>query len=256
MISAVKRLRSVGLLAAVACFSSGAAWAADITVLCSQGLRAVVEELAPQFEARTGDHLVVTYDTSAQLKSQIEAGKPFDVVVVTPPLMTALVQQGRVVGRSASMLARTEIGLAVKKGAPRPDIATAEALKHTLTSARSVAYSASGESGRMFSYALQKLGIADAVKAKAKAVPNGRAGEVVARGEADLAAQSMPELMSVSGLDVVGPFPADLQSYAVLAGGISTSATDGTRAKAFLTFLEEPSSAAVMRQKGSEPADL
>lgn len=213
-----------------------------------------MEELAPQFEARTGNHLVVTYDTSAQLKSQIEAGKPFDVVVVTPPLMTALVQQGRVAGRSATMLARTGIGLAVKKGAPRPDISSPEALKHTLTSAGSVAYSASGESGRMFSSALQKLGIADAVMAKAKAVPNGRTGDVVARGEADLAVQSMPELMSVSGVDVVGPFPADLQSYAVLTGGISASATDETRARAFLTFLEEPPSAAVIRQKGMEPS--
>jgi molybdate transport system substrate-binding protein len=248
MINAVKWLRSVGLLSAVACFSPGVAWAADITVLCSQGLRAVVEELAPQFEARTGNHLVVTYDTSAVLKSQIEAGKPFDVVVLTPPLMTALVQQGRVAGRSATMLARTGIGLAVKKGAPRPDISSPEALKHTLTSAGSVAYSASGESGRMFSSALQKLGITDAVTAKAKAVANGRAGDVVARGDADLAVQSMPELMSVSGVDVVGPFPADLQSYAVLAGGISTAATDKARAEAFLTFFEQPFATAVIRQ--------
>lgn len=254
MVNAVKRLRSVGLLAAVACFCPGAAWAADITVLCSQGLRAAVEELAPQFEAQTGNHLVVIYDTSTQLKSQIEAGKPFDVVVVTPPLMTALVQQGRVAGRSATILARTGIGLAVKKGAPRPDISSPEALKHTLTSAGSVAYSASGESSRMFSSALEKLGIADAVKAKAKAVPNGRTGDVVARAEADLAVQSMPELMSVSGVDVVGPFPEDLQSYAVLAGGISTSATDETHAKTFLTFLEQPSAAAVIRQKGMEPS--
>ena len=253
MLHAVKRLRSVCLLAAATCLTPGAAWAADIAVLCSQGLKTVVEDLAPRFEAQTGDHLVVTYDTSALLKSQIEAGKPFDVAVLTPPLITALIQQGRVAEGSDTALARTGIGLAVKKGAARPDIRSPEALKHALTSAGSVAYSTSGVSGSMFSAALQKLGVADEVKAKAKAVPNGLTGDVVARGEADLAVQLMPELMSVSGVDVVGPFPADLQSYVVLTGGLSSSATDKARAEAFLAFLKKPSAAAVIRQKGLEP---
>jgi molybdate transport system substrate-binding protein len=254
MINAVKRPRSVCLLAVATCFSPGAAWAADIAVLCSQGLKTVVEDLAPEFEAQTGDHLVVAYDTSALLKAQIEAGKPFDVVVLTPPLITALIQQGRVADGSATTLARTGIGLAVRKGAAHPDIATAEALKHALTSAGSVAYSTSGVSGSMFLAALQKLGVADAVKAKAKAVPNGLTGDVIARGEADLAVQLMPELMSVSGVDVVGPFPADLQSYVVLTGGVSASATDKTRGEAFLAFLKKPPAAAVIRQKGLEPS--
>jgi molybdate transport system substrate-binding protein len=254
MINAVKQLRSVCLLVAATCFVPGAAWAADIAVLCSTGLKTVVEDLASQFEAQTGDHLVVAYDTSALLKSQIEAGKPFDVVVLTPPLITALIQQGKVAEGSSTPLASAGIGLAVKKGAARPDIATPEALKRVLTSAGSVAYSTSGASGTMFSTALQKLGIADEVKARAKAVPNGLTGEVVARGEADLAVQLMPELMSVSGVDVVGPFPADLQSYVVLTGGLSSSATDKARAEAFLAFLKTPSAGAVIRQKGLEPS--
>ena len=197
---------------------------------------------------------VLTADTSALLKSQIEAGKPFDIVVLTPPLITTLIQQGKVADGSATTLARTGIGLAVKKGAARPDITTAEALKHALTSAGAVAYSTSGVSGSMFSAALQKLGIAEEVKAKAKAVPNGLTGDVVVRGEADLAVQLMPELMSVSGVDVVGPFPADLQSYVVLTGGLSASATDKARAEAFLAFLKNPSAATVIRQKGLEPS--
>jgi molybdate transport system substrate-binding protein len=254
MLHAVKRLRSVCLLAAATYLTPGAAWAADITVLCSTGLKTVVEDLAPQFEAQTGDHLVVAYDTSALLKSQIEMGKPFDVVVLTPPLITALIQQGKVVEGSATPLARGGIGLAVKKGAARPDIATPEALKRTLTNAGSVAYSTTGASGSMFMSALQKLGITDAVKVKAKAVPNGLTGDVVAHGEADLAVQLMPELMSVSGVDVVGPFPADLQSYVVLTGGLSTSTTDKVRAEAFLAFLKKPSAVTVIRQKGLEPS--
>src|SRR4051794_18400792 len=110
MINAIKRLRLACLFTVATCSSPGAAWAVDVTILCSQGLKTVVEELASQFEAQTGDHLVVAYDTSALLKSQIEAGKPFDVVVLTPPLITELVKQGKVAGRSATMLARTGIG--------------------------------------------------------------------------------------------------------------------------------------------------
>ncbi|WP_336492552.1 molybdate ABC transporter substrate-binding protein [Methylobacterium nigriterrae] len=254
MFDTAKRLRTLCVLATAAYFSAGAARAADITILCSTGLKTVVEDLASEFQAKTGDHLVVTYDTSALLKSQIEAGKPFDVVVLTPPLITALIQQGIVADGSATTLARTGIGLAVKKGAARPDIGSAEALKHALTSANSVAYSTSGVSGSMFSAALQKLGIADDVKAKAKTIPNGLTGDVVARGEADLAVQLMPELMSVAGVDVVGPFPAEVQSYVVLTGGISAVTADRARAEAFITFLKAPPAADAIRAKGLEPS--
>jgi molybdate transport system substrate-binding protein len=115
-----------------------------------------------------------------------------------------------------------------------------------------VAYSTSGASGAVFAAALQKLGIADAVKARGRAIPNGLTGDVVARGEADLAVQLMPELMAVSGVDVVGPFPPELQSSVVLTGGISATA-DKARAEAFLAFLRSPAAAAIMRARGLEP---
>lgn len=245
-------IRTLCLLAISAwCFASDAR-AADIIVLCSQALKTSLDELRPQFERVSGDRLIVSYDTSAILKSQIEAGKSFDIAVLTPPLITALTQQGRVVDGTATTLARTGVGVAVKKGAMRPDISSAEALKQALSSAGSVAYSTSGASGAVFTAALQKLGIAEAVKARGKAIPNGLTGDVVARGEADLAVQLMPELMSVSGVDVVGPFPAELQSFVVLTGGISTTA-DRARAEAVLAFLRSPDAAAIIRGKGLEP---
>jgi molybdate transport system substrate-binding protein len=226
--------------------------AADITVLCSQGLKTALNELVPQFERASGDRLHITYDTSAILKAQVEVGKPFDVVVLTPPLITALIQQGQVADGTATRLARTGVGLAVKKGAARPDIGSPEALKRALTGAGSVAYSASGASGAVFIDALQKLGIADEVIARGKSIPNGLTGEVVARGDADLAVQLMPELMSVSGVDVVGPLPAEFQSFVVLTGAISSTA-DKARAEAFLAFLKGAAAAAILRAKGLEP---
>ena len=254
MFGLVKRYRTACLLALAAWTVGGAARAADVTVLCSAGLKSVVEQLAPEFEARTGDHLVVTYDTSVLLKAQVEAGRPFDVVVLTPPLIGALIQQGKVADGSAVPLARTGIGLAVKAGAPRPDIASVDALRRTLTGAGSVVYSTTGVSGSLFSAALQTLGIADAVKARARTIANGFTGDVVARGEADLAVQLMPELMSVPGVDVVGPFPAELQAYVVLTAGLSAAAAaDKAGAEAFLSFLKAPSAAAVIRAKGLEP---
>lgn len=253
MFGLVKRYRTACLLALAAWTVGGAARAADVTVLCSAGLKSVVEQLAPEFEARTGDHLVVTYDTSVLLKAQVEAGRPFDVVVLTPPLIGALIQQGKVADGSAVPLARTGIGLAVKAGAPRPDIASVDALRRTLTGAGSVVYSTTGVSGSLFSAALQTLGIADAVKARARTITNGFTGDVVARGEADLAVQLMPELMSVPGVDVVGPFPAELKAYVVLTAGLSAAAADKAGAEAFLSFLKAPSAAAVIRAKGLEP---
>lgn len=246
------RLRTLCLIAISVWGIATDTQAAELTVLCSQGLKTALDELIPQFERAGGDHLIVTYDTSAILKAQVDGGKPFDVVVVTPPLITALIQEGKVADGTATTIARTGVGLAVKKGAARPDIGSAEALKRTLTSAGSVAYSTSGASGAVFAAALQKLGIADAVKARGKAIPNGLTGDVVARGEADLAVQLMPELMAVSGVEVVGPFPPEVQSFVVLTAGISATA-DKARTEAFLAFLKAPAAAAVIRAKGLEP---
>ena len=246
------RLGTLCLLAISAWGTATNVRAADVTVLCSQGLKTALDELVPQFEQASGDRLIVTYDTSSILKAQVEMGKPFDVVVLTPPLIVALIQQGKIVDGTAITLARTGVGLAVKKGAARPDIGSAEALKRALTSAGAVAYSTSGASGAVFAAALEKLGIADTVKTRGKAIPNGLTGDVVARGEADLAVQLMPELMSVAGVDVVGPFPEEVQSFVVLTGGISATA-DKARAAALLAFLKAPAAAAIIRVKGLEP---
>lgn len=253
MVRIASRLSALRLLAVTVWGFPNAVWAADITVLCSQSLRTALVELAPRFERASGDRLLVIYDTAHNLKVMAEVGKPFDVAVLTPALVVDLVQQGRVADGGAMTIARTGVGVAVRKGAPRPDIGSAEALKQALLEANSVAYSTSGASRSVFIAALRRFGIEEEVKARGKAVPTGLTGELVVRGEADLAVQLMPELMAVPGVDVIGPFPPDVQSYVVLAGGISTGTADSERAKAFLAFLKTPAAAAVIRAKGFDP---
>jgi molybdate transport system substrate-binding protein len=243
-------------LAAGFVFLSGsmlAARAADITVLASNGLKAAVVELVPQFEKDTGHRFVFTWGASNLLVKQIEGGQVFDVVIVTPALIKNLIKQGKVVDGSAVDLARVGLGVAVKQGAPKPDISTVEAFKRTLLNAKAIAYTTAGQSGLHFISVTEKLGIAEQVKAKGKTVPGGAAAEFVAKGEADIAIQLIPELASVPGVEVVGPFPAELQTYIVLTGDVGTNAKDKAVAQALIKFLTTPAAISVIKAKGMEP---
>jgi molybdate transport system substrate-binding protein len=146
-------------------------------------------------------------------------------------------------------IGRSGVGIGVKAGAPRPDIATPEALKSAVLAAKSIGYSKEGASGVAFARALERLGIAEQVKARYKDTGI-KAGEMVAAGEIDLAAAQVPELMAVPGVDVVGPLPAELQTVTVFAAGMTSAAKDAEAAKAFLRFLTSPAAAAVFKAKG------
>ncbi|MGB8617947.1 MAG: substrate-binding domain-containing protein [Pseudolabrys sp.] len=229
------------------------ACAADITVLASNGVKAAVVELIPQFERETGHKLKFTWGASNLLAKQVESGEAFDVVIVTPSLIKGLVQQGKVVDGSAVNLARVGLGVAVKQGAPKPDISTVEAFKSTMLNAKAIAYTTAGQSGLHFISVTEKLGIADQVKAKGKTIPGGAAAEFIVKGEADTAVQLIPELASVPGVEVVGPFPAELQNYIVLTGGVGTNAKDKVGAQALIKYLTTPAAISVIKAKGMEP---
>jgi molybdate transport system substrate-binding protein len=229
------------------------AGATDLNVLASNSLKAVVAELAPQFEKETGHRLVFTWDTANNLVKQIEGGQTFDVVIVTPAQVNSLSKLGKVEQNSPVNLTRAGLGVAVKQGAPRPDISTVEAFKQTLLNARAVAYVTSGQSGVYFIGVVEKLGIADQIKAKAKTALGGSAAEFVAKGEADIAIQVIPELISASGVEVVGPFPPELQIYIGLTGGIGVDARDKAASQAFLEYLTTPAAISVIKAKGMEP---
>jgi len=230
-----------------------AASAEEITVLASNAVKAAVVELAPQFEKETGHRLAFTWGASNLLVKQIEDGKSFDVVIVSPALIKNLIQQGKVVEGSAVDLARIGIGVAVKQGAPKPDISTVQAFKEMLLNAKAIAYTGAGLSGRQFVSIVDKLGIGEQVRAKSKTIPEGAAAELVAKGEADTAIQLIPELASVSGIEIVGPLPPDIQTYIVLTGGVGTNAKDKAAAQAFIKYLTTPAAISVIKAKRMEP---
>jgi molybdate transport system substrate-binding protein len=224
-----------------------------IKVLAFNGVQAVLRELAPQFEQSTGHTLTITFDRSSELKKRIEAGEVFDVAILTGPMIDDLTQQKKVAAGTAANLARSGVGVAVRAGAPKPDIGTVEAFKRALLDAKSVAYTTEGASGVYFASVLQRLRIAGAVQAKSKTQPGGAVGELVARGEAELAVQQISELLPVAGTEIVGPFPPELQSFTVFTAGLANPAKELEGATALIKFLTAPGNAALLKAKGMEP---
>jgi molybdate transport system substrate-binding protein len=249
----MKIISKFALLLTIPLLSAPEAKAADIHLLCSQGISTVVEALAPNFERATGNHLVITFAATSALKKQIIDGTSFDVVIVAAPVIDELSEQGKLVKGSRKDIARTGIGVAFKTGAAKPDISSTEAFKKTMLNAQSVAYTGEGVSGQYFAGLLQRLGIADAMKPKAHILPSGRAGELVAKGEAQYAVQQISELLPVEGTQLAGPLPADLQNYTMFSAGLSSGAGNVDGAKSLVAFLSNPSGFAVIKTKGMEP---
>ena len=221
-----------------------------IRVLSTIGMRTVLEEVAPAFERAHGCTVARVYHSSVTLLQRIAAGETADAAVFTAPALDDLVAQGKVAGRTD--LARSGVGVAVRKDAARPDIGTAEAFRQALLAAKSVAYSKTGASGIYFAGLIERLGIADAVNRKA-IVADGVVGEFAARGEAEIAVQQIGELMQSAGVDIVGPLPPDLQSVTIFSAGVFTSSARPALAAAFVAHLAAPAHAALIRHKGMEP---
>jgi molybdate transport system substrate-binding protein len=224
-----------------------------IKVLASNGVKAVLLELAPQFEQLTGRNLAITFDRSSELKKQIEAGERFDVAILTGPMIDDLIRQRKIAAGSGANIARSGVGVAVRAGAPKPDIGTVEAFKRALLDAKSLAYTTEGASGVYFASVLQRLKIADAVRAKSKTQPGGAVGELVARGEAELAVQQISELLPVASTEIVGPFPPELQSFTLFTAGLAGASKELEGAKVLVKYLAAPGIAAVLKAKGMEP---
>jgi molybdate transport system substrate-binding protein len=223
--------------------------AAEIRLLSTVGMQPATPELIAQFERSTGHTVAVTYGLAAALKNKFVEGTPADVLLLTSPLIEELAKQGKVAPGTKVDIARSGVGVAVKAGAPKPDISTPDALKKTVLDAKSIGYSKEGASGVAFARALERLGIGDQVKAKYKDTQT-RAGEMVAAGDIDLAAAQIPELMAVPGVDVVGPLPAELQTVTIFSLGLAAEAKNVDAAKALIQFLAGPTAAPVYRTKG------
>ena len=229
------------------------AQAAEIKVLSSNALKSVLEEIAPQFEKSSGHKLVIVWGAAAPLRGQIEKGEVFDATILTTPAIDALMAQAKLDKATRTPLARSGIAVAVRKGAPKPDISTTEAFKTALRNAKSIAYVEQGASGIYLKELFVRLGIADEIKSKIKLAPNA-AAETVANGEAEIGMTQISEILPFAGTDLVGPLPADIQLYTSFAGANSAAAKAPDAGKAFFKFLVTPETAKVMKAKGLEPA--
>jgi molybdate transport system substrate-binding protein len=224
---------------------------AQIKVMASAAFREAYLELLPEFQRTSGHQVTNTWVPSVQMMSRLKEGEATDVVILSAAALEELTTAGIIAERFD--LAKSGVGVAVRSGAARPDISSADALKRAVLAAKSVVYS-TGPSGIYLSGLFQRMGIAEHVKPKLKQVQGEPAGAVVARGEAEIGFQQMSELLPVSGIDVIGPLPPDIQQITVFSAGLHARAQEPDAARALIGFLRTPAAASVIRKKGMEPA--
>ena len=245
-------MKIVGMLAAGLIMVVSAAHSAEIKVLSGNGPRAAVRELCAQFEKATGNKIDLTFGVNIDVKKKIEAGEHFDVVVGNPPIIDALIKDSAVVGTRADF-GQSGLALAVRAGAPKPDIKSVETFKRTLLATNKVAFPGKGASGIYFVGLLDRLGIATEMKNKLKPMEAEDTVEVVARGEADMVVVVATRITDVPGVEMVGPIPEELQTKIGFAAGLSAKAKEPDAGKALIHFLTAPAAAATLRAKGVDP---
>jgi molybdate transport system substrate-binding protein len=232
----------------------------EIKVLSTTAMKTVFEELAPQFEQATGQRIAVSLGPSLQLETRLAGGEAADVAILAADGAKEMIARGKLVAGSLVDIARSALGVAVQKGAPKPDLSSAEAFKRALLAAKSIAVSkpvGGGQSGAHMARVFERLGIADAMHAKAKygqGGPQGLVGLMILRGEAEIGVQQMAELMGVAGIDLVGLLPAELQSVTLFVAGIPTGAGDAEGGRKVIEFLTTSDAKCVIAAKGLEPA--
>src|SRR5690242_8258909 len=244
-----------GILVSIAALlvAASTAQAAELRVLSGNGARAAVQELCTQFERATGNTIKLHFEVNADLKKKIEAGEAFDVAVLNPPVIDALIKDGKLVAGSRADIGRSGLGVAVHKGALKPDISSTETFKRTLLAAKAVAYPGKGASGLYFVSLLDRLGIKAEMQGKLKPMEAEDTVEVVARGEADMVVVVATRITGVPGVDFVGPIPEELQTKIGFAAALSAAAKQPDAAKALIRFLSAPAAAATLKANGVEP---
>jgi molybdate transport system substrate-binding protein len=224
----------------------------SLKIFSGGAMRPLLRELVPCFERAHAVTVEVEYRLSAAVKRAIQDGAAFDLAVLPRPELDELIASGAIMRGDAADVARSTVGLAVRAGAPQPDIGSVAALRRALMEARSIAYS-DGPSGAYVAALLTKLGVGEAVAAKVK-LTSGPVAELVARGEAELGMQQIVAILPVAGAQLVGPLPAELQNVIVYAAGLSSRASRTAAAAAFLAFTRGEDAKQLMRIHGLDPA--
>lgn len=233
--------------------------AAEVKVLSGNLMRTVMEDLGPKFERASGHKLAITFAGEGVILKRVQGGDTVDVVITPRQGIDSLVKDGKAAAGDVTVVARSGLGVVVRKGAPKPDISSPEALKRTLLAAKSIAYgnpAAGSRSAINFAKVLDRLGIANEVKSKTVFAGGAGAGVgvLVAKGEAEIGVHQIHEFIPVAGIEIVGPLPGDLQDTIVISVAIMAGAKDAAASKALVNFLRTPESAKVIKAKGMEPA--
>jgi molybdate transport system substrate-binding protein len=222
--------------------------------LCTNGVKAVIVELVPAAERALGMPVDTDYASTKALMDKIAAGATGDLAVLSAEAIDELIGKGVLQHGSRTDLARSVIGVAVRSGAPEPDIGSADALKAALLAAKAVVYSRTGISGMYMPELFAKLGIADAVAPKAVIPTVGSVGEALARGDGDIGLQQVSELLPIAGIKVVGPLPDSVQLVTVFSAGIFSSAKEPQAARALVSHLTADATRSLYSAKGLQPA--
>jgi molybdate transport system substrate-binding protein len=246
-------MRTASIIMATTLFS-GAAGAAEINVLSTQATQEAYLDLVAQFEKATGHKVRTDFTGTLNVQKRLASGEAFDMIIMAAPAIDEQIKLGKAVAGSRVDIAKSGTGVAVRKGAPRPDIGSVETLRKTLLSVKSIGYS-TGPSGVYMLSVFDKLGVADQVKGKLKQTPSGVfVGNLIASGETEIGFQQIAELVHFAGIDYVGPLPGELQRMTVFSAGIHAGAKQPDAARALVKFLTAPAAAGVIRKHGLEPA--
>lgn len=227
--------------------------AAELKIFGSRVTKVMVGELAPELKRRTGLDPVVIADVAAVMKRRIEQGEPFDLAVLVDFQIDDLIKAGKLAGDTRVDLMRSGIGVAVQRGARKPEIGTVEALKRTLLEAKSITYLKEGASTIQIERLIEQWGMKDALASKTIKAPTESVSEMVAEGKVEIGIIVIPNIMSVPGAEVVGPFPDEIQSWVVFTGAVAATSANAAAAQDLLRLLKAPTTAPLMRSKGLDP---
>jgi molybdate transport system substrate-binding protein len=241
-------------LASTLAMISTAISAAEINFVSSTAMREPLDELIPAFEKASGHKVAVAFYPAATLVVKVKEGVPADLVMTTPDNLETLTKDGKLVAGSRIDFAHSSVGVAVRAGAPKPDISTPESFKNALLAAKSVGIS-KGPSGVYLMKLMGQLGIADQIKAKAVSPDLGvRVGTLVAKGEAEIGVQQVNELLPIAGIDFIGKLPKELQTVIVYGTARGSNAKEWPAAEALVKYLTSPAAAVILKKLGLDPA--
>jgi molybdate transport system substrate-binding protein len=254
MMNRLKKTAILGLLVVGGITGAGLVQAEELKLIAANAVKGSILPVIEAFQKTSGHKVLAEWSGTEGVAKRINDGEIFDVVIIAAPNIDKLARDGKLVPGARTDFARSGVGVAVRNGVTKPDVSSSEAIKRAVLEAKSIAYS-TGPSGAYIVELFQKMGISEQIKDRVKQPPSGvQVGEMVARGEADLGFQQISELISVKGIDYLGPLPAETQQITVYSAGLHAAAPAPEAAKAFMKALTGPEAATAIKKSGMDPA--